>query len=160
MLLRLNKNKILPLIVLLIIVTMVSSYIKESLFTIINYLLLGQTSNYANIYPPEFLLNATEKQLTLYKWIILALNISIINSVNIIFLRLTKQDKLLKIYLIFIFFIFISGVIFLLLGKTFFPLFIEVSRVFQNILESPFIIFILIIFYFFPFFYQEKQPYE
>ena len=140
---------------MLVFITLVSSYTKETLFDIINYLLKGLTENYSNTSPPKFLLNASPQKLNLYKWTILGLNIVIINAVNIFFIYYTQQKKLLKFYMIFIGSILIFGILFLFSGKLISPVFIEFSRTFQAIAESPLLLFALLLIYFFPDIYSK-----
>jgi hypothetical protein len=153
------KNNIF-FILFLIAITLVSSYCKETLFSIINYLLQGKVENYANTFPPDFLLKSDTQTLVMYKWIVLGLNILIINSVNVIFLYVVKQKKLLIVYIVFILSIIFMGVLFLLLSKISSPIFVEFSRTFQSIVESPLLLFILLLIYYFPSMFIEKQPNE
>jgi hypothetical protein len=153
------KNNIF-FILFLIAITLVSSYCKETLFSIINYLLQGKVENYANTLPPDFLLKSDTQTLVMYKWIVLGLNILIINSVNVIFLYVVKQKKLLIVYIVFILSIIFMGVLFLLLSKISSPIFVEFSRTFQSIVESPLLLFILLLIYYFPSMFIEKQPNE
>jgi hypothetical protein len=153
------KNNIF-FILFLIAITLVSSYCKETLFSIINYLLQGKMENYANTFPPDFLLKSDTQTLVMYKWIVLGLNILIINCVNVVFLYLVKQKKLLIAYIVFILSIIFMGVLFLLLSKISSPIFVEFSRTFQSIAESPLLLFILLLIYYFPSMFVEKQPNE
>ncbi len=152
---RLQKINI--LILFLILAAFISSYVKETLFEIINYLLLGQTGNYANTSPPGFLLQADAKQLVFYKWIFLALNIFVINAINLFFLFITRQKSIFKLYLLWLIAFIVLAVISLGLSRWGGKVFVEISRVIQQIIESPLILLGLILQYYFPDFLSKKQ---
>ncbi len=151
----LKKNNL--IFALLLLLVLLASYTKETLFEIINALLAGKEHNYANTSPPKFLLQASAQELIRYKWIILAVNILFINIANVVFLLISKQKQLLKFYGVILLFLLLTAFLFLS-GYAFLkhPVLKELARTIQDILESPFLLILLYFFIQFPHLFQKK----
>ncbi len=140
---HLLKNSLIAIMIALIFII---SYYKEVYFEMINTLLVGKTNNYANIYPPQFLLDASLANLLAYKWVIFGITVMLINVINYSFLVIIKNQLLKKAFIIYTIsltvFIFLFYMMFLLFGVSFFE---ELSRIGMQVIQSPMVIMLLIL---------------
>lgn len=108
------KNKIFALVGLLVLFFV--SYIRQSLFLVINAIINGDAYNYSNYAPPQWLTdNFSSAQLMTIKWPLTIVFIVLFMGITVLFLNFIFHNKRLNIY-VFVAFTFLMLCSFLLYG--------------------------------------------